>query len=182
MPSIELITTVASAAGAVVSAIYAWRSTRIAKKALWIAEADHLEKHAGLNAYMIDGVAWEDKPVSELVAFSCSLSNVASTPLSIVRCDLHVHAFDATGQVCEIILQPVRSGAPGIWDLEPLLFPLNLDAKHTASGWLGYVIPERVKTSMSVDKYELVFVPSSGAKTSIVKYLLRRINNATPKD
>lgn len=177
--SVELLAAVASAAAAIAAALFAWRSARLASQALDIAKRDHQERHSGLSAYLIDGVAWDDDR-GRLVAFACSVSNTASAPLSIVSMELHLHVVASDGTATKLILAPQVAGAPAIWDLKALVHPLNLDPRATSSGWLGYSIPDRVAESMSIDKYEIVFQCSTGERVTLEKHILQRIENATP--
>lgn len=177
--STELLIALLSAIGAVISAFYAWRSARIANEALELTRRDHVERHTGLSAYLIDGVAWDDQGGERLVAFACSVSNTASAPLSVIRIDLHLHSVLGDGSTTQLVLTPEAAGTPSIWDLKPLTAPLNLDARTTASGWLGYRIPQRVGQAMTIDKYEIVFLTSTGDRTSVEQYLLQRVVNAT---
>lgn len=178
-PTPDTLAAVVAAGAAVASAIYAWQGSRTAKRALRIAEQDHKERHAGLAAYLIDGRVCEGSEGEELVAFACSISNTANAPLSITRTDLHVHVFDDAGKTSEIILQPSARGIPSIWDLPALELPLNLGARSTASGWLCYRLPARVVQALSIDKYEVVILSSSGDRATFESYLLQRISDAS---
>ncbi len=180
--SLELIIAIASAVAAIAAALFAWRSGRTAERALEIAQSDHRERHAGFAAYLIDGIAWDDDDQDRLVAFACSVSNASSSPISIARVDLHLHVVTDDGTATRIVLAPQSSGAPTIWDLKALQIPLNLDAKATASGWLGFKIPTRVSDTMTIDKYEVVFQRASGERESVEMYLLQRIQNAARED
>jgi hypothetical protein len=53
--------------------------------------------------------------------------------------------------------------------------PLNLDSRATISGWFAYKLPDRLSQLPSVDKYELIFISSTGEHTKLEQYLLRRI-------
>lgn len=173
-----MIIALVSAFGAIISALFAWRSARIANHALALSRSDYAERHTGLTAYLIDGVAWDEPGGDRMVGFACSISNTASAPISVVRTDLHVHTVSADGSITQIILAPESVGPQSIWDLKPLATPLNLDARATASGWLGYRIPLRIGQTMSIDKYEIIFLTSTGDHTSVDKYLLKKIENA----
>lgn len=167
---------------AIAAALFAWRSARTADRALEIAQSDYRERHAGLAAYLIDGIAWDDDDKDRLVAFACSVSNAASSPLSVARVDLHLHVVTDDGTATRIVLAPQSSGAPAIWDLKALQIPLNLDAKATASGWLGFKIPTRVSDTMTIDKYEVTFQSSTGERAAVEMHLLQRIQNAARED
>ncbi|MDP2820227.1 MAG: hypothetical protein Q8O29_18515 [Polaromonas sp.] len=181
MPAIHITTedlAIASAVAAVFSALYAWHSARIAKRALGIVEQDHIERHAGIAGYLIDGVSWESAETGIFVALACSLSNSASAPNSIARVELHLHVFDSSGATSTVILKPVSRDAPLLWELPSISVPINLQARSTLSGWLVYQIPLRVSQALSIDRYELVFSTSTGERITLETYLLKRIENA----
>ena len=160
------------------SAFIAWLSLRVSRHALKLATTDHDDKHRHFSAYLIDGLGYAKTPDQRIVAFACSLSNMATAPLSIVRADLHVYAFDDTGMVSEIILVPASDSAAPFPDLNPLALPLNLAPRATVSGWITYLIPERLSRLRVIDRYELAFLSSMGEQTRIVQYLLRNIGHA----
>ncbi len=176
--TVELIVAVASAVAAIIAAVYAWRSARIAGKALELAQHDHQERHADLKTYLIDGVTWDEDEGESMVAFACSISNTASAPFSIATIDLHLHAIAKDNTSTRVVLAPTTVDGPSIWELKPLIAPLNLDARATASGWIGFKLPKRVVDAMKVDKYEVVFQCSTGERSSVEQYLLKRIQNA----
>lgn len=172
----ETSAAIASAVAALIAAFYAWRSTRVANRALRIAEDDHRERHSGLAAYLIDGVSWDDQEQGRAVSFSCSLTNAANAPRSIAHAQLHLHAFDLDGTTTEIVLHPTNDAGP---DSKPIEIPINLAARTTVSGWLTYRIPNRIVDALTIDRYELTFLASDGERASLNCYLLRRIENAT---
>lgn len=182
LPSSETMAAIASAVAAIASALYAWRSSAIAKSALKIAEADFQEKKSGLQAYLIEGISIDNESQETITAFACTLSNHSSSPMSITRCDLHIHAWCDEEQIFEYILQPHMQATQDVWDSPPISIPLYLNAKETKSGWIAYKIPERIKKEMSIDKYEIQFMQAEGRKTSIETHLIQRIKNADSKD
>lgn len=162
---------------AVASAFYAWRSHRTASKALKIAESEQKEKHSGLSAYMIDGVAWDTEKSERMVSFACSISNTANAPQSITTSDLHVFAYNSDGNMSEIVLKQTTEGSPAIWNITKLAIPADLPPRSTLSGWISYKIPDRVLDSMSIDRYQLQFMTSTGERAVLNKYLIQRITN-----
>jgi hypothetical protein len=177
----EAIIAGASAIAAIVSAIYAWRSTQVAREALELARSDHREKHSGLSAYLIDGKSWDTEAGQRCVAFACTVSNTASAPLSVPRVELHLHVVNSDRGMSRLVLQPDPTAVPMPWQSTPLLPPINLESRSTASGWVRYVLPPRVVEHMTVDKYEVVFLASTGERTSVEQYLLQWISNAPRK-
>jgi hypothetical protein len=173
---------IVAAIAAAASALFAWLSSRTASRALKLAEQDHMERHAGLSVYLIDGVRCTPRADEQLVAFACSVSNQANAPMAISRIELHVHAFDTDGRVSCVVLTPSPAIVKPFPDLSALPVPLNLQPRTTASGWLCYRIPERVARVLTIDKYELAFISSTGDRTTLSQYLLRNLSDANTKD
>lgn len=177
IPSTEVLAAIASA----ISALYAWRSAAIAKKALRISEAEHQEKQSGIQGYLIEGISMENENQERMTLFACTLSNNSSYPTSVTRCDLHIHALDHEERIFEYILQPEMPTTQDVWVMSPIALPLYLNPKETKSGWLEYKIPDRLTTEMSIDKYEIQFIQPSGKKASVETHLIQRIKNANTK-
>lgn len=173
--SLDSKVAIISAAAAVVSAAYAWLSSRTASRALRLAEDDHRERHAGFDAYLINGVTYQVGENAEFAAFACSVINKANAPIAISRVDLRVSAFDEDGRVSQIILDPTPATVKPFSNLGSLPVPLNLPPRTTTSGWLSFKIPERVAHSFRIDKYELAFISSDGERATLSQYLLQSV-------
>jgi hypothetical protein len=173
----EAVAAVVSALAAVASAAYSWRSNRIARRALHLAEQDHRERHAGLSAYLIEAAFWEDANSHRVVGFACTLTNTANAPTSVVRADLHMHVFDEAGNTSELILPPSESQEPVAGTLASLRFPLILKERESASGWIICAVPDRVVRSMTTERYQLVFLTSTSDKASVESFLLMKIRD-----
>lgn len=140
--STETGAAVISAIAAVASAAYSWRSNRMARRALALAELDHQERHSGLSAYLIEAAFWEDANSHRVVGFACTLTNTANAPTSVVRADLHMHVFDKAGNASELILSPSESQEPIAGALASLRVPLILKERESTSGWIIYAVPD----------------------------------------
>lgn len=164
------------------SALFAGHSAITAKRALKLAETDHREKHDSLKVYLIDGAGWQTDQFQDYVAFACSFTNSANAPNTIVRIDLHVYACDGEGNLSEAILHPILLETPSLWDLKPLLMPINLESRSTVSGWVTFKLPRHLVSKKIIDKYELACVTSLGERATVESYLLRRLSHANRKD
>lgn len=171
-----------SCLAAVLSALLAWRSGATAKRALKLAEADHREKHDSLKVYLIDGTCWQNDQCDDYVAFACSFTNGANAPNTVVRIDLNVYAYDEEGTLSQAILQPLGQGSPSLWDLKPLLVPINLEPRSTISGWVTFKVPKHLIMKKRIDKYEIASVTSLGERAIVESYLLRRLSNENRQD
>ena len=170
-----------AALAAVAAAFFAWTSWRVSKRSLKLAEQDNQEKHTGIGAYLIDGVRWSKSVDEQQVAFACSISNTANAPLAVVRIDLHLHAFDKTGNLSKAILEPAAGTDLPFPDATILSAPLNLNARSTVSGWIKFRLPTHVCQSLTIDKYELVFDCSTGERTKLEQFLIKNIHDENQK-
>ena len=178
---VETIIAAVSVVVALLSVLYAIRNSRTAEKALALAVSDQGEKHESIEARLIDGLAWEGEKKQQMVAFACMIINRSTAPNTVVSTELHLHEFDELGQTTKLILLPEPRNVPSGGSRQPLPSPLNLLPRSTVSGWLTFHVPEHFAKKKRIDKYEVVFLNSVGDRTSVVQYLIRKVENA-PSD
>jgi hypothetical protein len=166
---------IASAVAAILSALYAASSARSARRSADLAENDLAERTKGVQAYLVDGVQWKQADKKEVVAISCTITNLSSLPNTIVRTELILHEYEDTGEPSRIMLAPAKiDDLPG-QVLQHFEVPINLAPRTTVSGWLCFEIPTIFAKERTIDKYELAFIDSNGRRTSIETYLMHRI-------
>ena len=177
----DLITSisVASAVTGLLSALYAASAARSAKRSADLAQNDLTERTKGVQAYLVNGVQWTQLDKREIVAISCTLTNLSSLPNTVIRTELTLHEYEDTGEASKLMLQPCRIDDPPGQVLQHFEVPINLAPRTTVSGWLCFVMPTAFAKSKTIDKYELSFVDSNGRRTAIETYLMHRIAHAT---
>lgn len=180
----ETLVAVVTTGAAVVSAVAAWRSQSIAKEAFRIARLDHRERHDDLKPYLIDGFSWKSRNGEKYVLFAMSITNSANAPESLVRVELKVYAYDSNGNSSHVILEPTPEIITDVipWSLEPLASPLNLNPRHTVSGWIGFKLPKLFTTSKTIERYEIVGITATGIRVVTESYLLRTVIDERTKD
>ena len=177
---LNTIIAVASAVAALLAALYASVQARHAATSASIAFQDHYERHESMQAELIDGVAIEDASKRHIVALACNLINRAAAPNTIAAVELHVHQFSEDGFASKLVLRPMTTGLPPIWNFQPFPLPINLAERSTVSGWVSFHIPDNFATKRTIDKYELIFRNTLGHRAAVELHLLRRIENGEP--
>lgn len=178
---VNTVIAAASAVAAFLAALYASMQARHASKSANIAFLDHCERHESMQAELIDGVAFEDNSQRHIVALACNIINRAAAPNTIAAIELHVHQFSDDGLASKLVLRPMTTELPPVWEFQPFPSPLNLAERSTVSGWASFRIPDHFATKRTIDKYELVFRNTLGHRAAVELHLLRRIENGEPR-
>ena len=169
---------IASAAAGILSAIYAASSARSARRSADLANNDLIERTKGVQAYLVNGVQWTHSDKTEIVAISCTITNLSSLPNTIVRTELILHEYENTGEASRLMLSPAKVDGPPGQTLQHFDIPINLSPRTTVSGWLCFVTPTTFCKTKTIDKYELAFLDSNGRRAAIETYLMHRIAHA----
>lgn len=169
------IISVASAVAGLLSALYAASAARSAKRSAELARNDLAERMKGVQAYLVNGIQWAQPDQKEIVAISCTITNLSSLPNTIVRTELTLHEYEGTGEASKLMLPPSKIDNPPGQALQHFEVPINLAPRTTVSGWLCFVMPNAFAKSKTIDKYELSFVDSNGRRTAIETFLMHRI-------
>lgn len=173
--TLELKISLLSVAAALGSAYWAWSSSRIAKRALELAEKEADSKEERVTPYLVNSIRWTDAG-KDFISFACSYTNGANVPTTLSKIDLVVHAFHISGRGEEILISPTNK-EPNDSEFSLLPVPLNLEARATLSGWLTFQVPSAVLKDLVIDRYEIVATSWSGARTSLESYLVRTENH-----
>ena len=160
---------------ALLSALYAASSARSARRSADLAQNEADERRRGLAAHLVDSVCWTGDDHREFVALGFTLTNLASLPNTVVRTELLVHEYATKGEPVRLALSAAEAVNPPGRSLQHLGLPLNLLPRTTSSGWLAFSIPPGFSARNTIDKYELVFLDSSGKRTTIETHLVREI-------
>lgn len=171
---------IASALAALASALYAASSARSARRSADLAQDEAAERSRELLAYLVDAIRWSRSDEREIVAVGFTLTNRASLPNTVIRIELALHEHATFGESSQLMVAPTETDDPPGMALQHIDVPLNLPPRATVSGWLCFVIPDSFVKRKVIDKYELVFLDSTGKRTSIETYLMRQLIYATP--
>lgn len=166
-----------AAVAALASAAYAWRTSEHSRISTKIAEDEHRKRSAPVSAYLIDGVTWIEKDKDRTCSMAVTITNESVEPTSIIKAELHLHAYDESGLVSQIILQPIVAAEVPNKDMKVIDVPIYLDARGAVSGWFTYHVPLRVDERLRIDCYQIVFTLAGGERADVSQYIMRRIRH-----
>lgn len=166
---------VVSAVIAFASAIYTWRSARVAREVLRLTRLEFDERHSSMTGRLIQAISWEAGPDCLMFAMACSFINNANAPNTIEKFDLVLHLLAGQNSAGRVILDAANPGVTLPMDLQSLKLPLNMNPRASESGWLCFKIPSHIAKTMSVDTYELVGTDSVGSHISLKTHIHQRI-------
>lgn len=162
-----------SAIGSLAAALWARSSAVSAHKALKIAEEDSASKREDLSVYLIDAMKWKSEDLHSHLSASCSLTNSSSSPTTVNRIEVVVHAIDQAGNQL-----PIHVGAgdakPQNSNFSVVTPPINLDPRAAMSGWLSFRLPESIK-KLRIERYEIIFHTWSGQRSTLNIYQVKNI-------
>jgi len=162
----------------VIALLFSWKSFVVSKKALKISQKDHDEKYKDITPYLIRSVKYASKETSDkLVSFAVSYTNRASIPNTFSKLALEVTYFDEEGELHKVILIPEEIKENFWTEIKQLSIPLNISAKTTISGWVGFKLPKALKQNKRIDKYSLVATTADDKKVIVESFLIKEIEN-----
>ncbi|BBI98980.1 hypothetical protein FGKAn22_06730 [Ferrigenium kumadai] len=173
--SAETIIAAVSAMAAVASAMYAWRASVIAKKALQIAQLDFNEKHGDIRPYLIDSMTWLSQAGDRHYSAACLFSNSSTSPITISNVELVLHIYDPSGKPVKIKVDPIQAITQLPKGLPQLNGQINLAPRTSISGWLTFKIPKHIVNTKRVDRYEIVGIDSMEKEVSIDAYVVKQV-------
>jgi hypothetical protein len=162
-----------SAIGALLSALYAYQSRKIAKKALSIAQAELDLKKDKLTFYLVEGFKIPIEAGSALT-FHASIANQAVSPNTVERLELETTFVREDSSVGSIVL----NHDPLLLDTHkhqiiPFQVPLHLGPKNTSAAWCVFEQPSDLFSGKRVDKYTLRLTDMNGRVSEVDSYILR---------
>jgi hypothetical protein len=108
--SAETIIAITSALADVVSAIYAWRASKISKEALRLSQLAFKERHGDIRPYLIDSMTWLSQAGDRHYSAACLFSNTSISPITISSIELILHIYDPSGRSVKIKVDPIQVG------------------------------------------------------------------------
>lgn len=170
----------ASAFGALISALYAIRSTRIAKRALKLAEREYQSKLSALDLYLIEGVAYKDNDGKRIYAFNLSITNPATLANSLKRLELQITYVRADDSLGSVLLQHNSKLASRILSatLTPFTIPADIDAKSASSQWGLFETDDSINQFGRVEKFTVKIQDISHNYAEVDSYLIKEYDCA----
>lgn len=171
-----------AACASVVSAISAWRNARAARANLRMAKIEFQERHDSMTGTLIDGVCWDSPEGERIVSFACSYTNTANSASTVTKFELLVHAKSKDGTQITAVFDPSSNIKPRLEVMQKLTFPLNLQARTTASGWILFELPKYIIQTKIIDNYEIKATTSNQKSVSIDCYILKELESEDRED
>jgi hypothetical protein len=178
--TIESLIATCSAIAALISALFAIRSTQIAKRALLIAEKEYNSKKEGLNIYLIEGVNYLNPDEGYIFAFNTSVTNQATLANTIKRIELIITFIREDETIGNSIIQHDSSLCESIagHHVSPFQLPMEIQGKSAQAGWFLFSLSRAVRKFGRIDKYTLRVTDTQGNVTEATSYLIKEYRNA----
>jgi hypothetical protein len=164
-----------SAIAALLSALYAYHSKKIAKQALAIAQKEYDLKRDNLFFYLVDGFKLPSAKRGGILAFHATIANRSVTANSIERIELLVTFIRNDGSVGSVAVPHDASllGEIGGAQLSTFSLPCQVAPKAATSQWGLFAVPKDVYLGNRIDKYTLRATDVSGNVICVDSYLLQ---------
>jgi len=172
--------TIVSAIAAVLSALYAFRSNLIAKKALAISQKEYANKQADFDLYVINSYRWtlDKEPKRKFLLFNITIKNKSETASSFVA-NLEIEYINTDNVVSRIILEHNPDLVKEMPKNEITPFPkdLRVEGKGIESKWFIFEQPIDVFRGQRIEKYSIKTTDTHGnfstAEVVIIKELIK---------
>lgn len=172
--------TIISVIAAVLSALYAFRSNLIAKKALAISQKEYANKQADFDLYVINSYRWtlDKEPKRKFLLFNITIKNKSETASSFVA-NLEIEFINTDNVVSRIILEHNPDLVKEMPKNEITPFPkdLRVEGKGIESKWFIFEQPIDVFRGQRIEKYSIKTTDTHGnfstAEVVIIKELIK---------
>jgi hypothetical protein len=176
---LENFWTILASIAAIFSAIYAYRSNRLSKSALQIANQSYQDKQANFNLYLIDGFRWtEESTKRKFLFFHCTIKNKSENK-STYKATLEIEYIRNDNSVSRLILDHEPYLKEFIPQQTLTIFPVNIriEEKGMESKWLIFEQPDLVLKEYRIEKYSIKVSDTSGNSESTNCFILKEMRN-----
>lgn len=173
--NIETIVSALSAIAALLSALYAFRSNVLAKKALALAEDDYYSKKENFKLYLIEGINYLTKEGIYIFAFNVSVINKSTINNTIFRIELIINFIRDDESIGKVILQhngELSSFIKG-HNVSPFNQPTEVAAKSSLANWCLFTTDNKLADFGVIKKYTLKVTDTFGNITSTDSYIVK---------
>lgn len=171
----ELLISIGALVVALISALYAVRSTHIARRALSISEEEFQSKKEGLSLYLIEGINYITEEEKFIFGFNLSITNKATAPNAIQRIELLISFVRTDNSVGSIILQHDQNLNNSIkgHEVSPFKNSMEIAPKSAITNWCLFLCGSEFHKFGRIDKYTIRVTDSSGAVNEAASYLIK---------
>jgi hypothetical protein len=173
----ELLVAVLAVSAAWVAALFAYRSFKVTKRALELAESESAAKKSNITAYLADSfrVVQQESGDSRYV-FSIAYSNKSETNDSITEIQLETFYVNSANRLNHLISAHEPSSDQWlVGSAKPAILPINIPARSAMTNWFVFGIPAVAEDAKQIKKYRVVARNSIGQEAVVESYILRKI-------
>jgi hypothetical protein len=172
--------TILAAFAAVLSAISAFRSSRIAKRALSITRQTYQDRQANFTLYLIDGFRWTSKENDKrkFLLFHITISNKSDSKSSY-RAEVEIEYIREDNSVARVIMTHNEDLQKLILNKSLTIFSndIRIDEKGMQSKWLIFDQPAAVFQLHRIEKYSIKITDTQGNSQTVDSILLKELND-----
>lgn len=161
---------------AAISALSAYRSSRLAKKALALTQRQFDSKRADFDLYIIDSYRWHlDKiPKRKFLLFNIAVKNKSETSCTF-NANLEIEYINADNSVSRIILEHNPDLLKEMPNNQISLFPkdLRLEGRDSVSKWFIFEQPIELFQGQRIAEYSIKATDTSGNFSTAVVTIMK---------
>lgn len=176
----ELFWAVVSAIAAILSALYAFRSNNIAKKALSISRREFDNKQADFDLYVINTYRWTQRKNQKrkFLLFNITIKNKSETSSSFVS-NLEIEYVNSENAVSRIILEHNPDLLVEIPKNTMTSYPkdIRIEGKGIESKWLIFEQPTNIFSGHRIDKYSIKLTDTHDNFASAEVVIIKELRN-----
>ena len=171
----ELLISLGAVVAALISALYAARSNRIAQRALAIAEEEFNSKKEKLKLYLIEGINYISSEDKYIFGFNLSITNQATAPNGIQRIELLITFVRDNGTTGNIILQHTPNLNESIkgHEVTPFETSVEIAEKSAITNWCLFRFDPQLNQFGRIDKYTIRVADAIGEISEVDSYLIK---------
>ncbi|WP_041366649.1 hypothetical protein [Methylophaga frappieri] len=173
----EIIIAGFAAVAAWIAALFAFRSYRVSKRALELAELQNDSLRSNISAYLADSFRAYNSALREgKYIFSIAYANKSEASDSITEISLetfYVNSKDRVGHLISAHEENAEKWLSG--GAKPASLPIVIQPRSSVTGWFVFGIPPIAEGSKRVEKYRVVARNANGEEVSVESYILREM-------
>lgn len=171
----ELLISIGALVVALISALYAVRSTQIAQRALSISEEEFQARKEGLSLYLIEGINYITEEKKFIFGFNLSVTNKATAPNAIQRIELIISFVRSDNSIGNIILQHDQNLNNSIkgHEVSPFKNSMKIAPKSAITNWCLFLCGNEFQQYGRINKYTLRITDSNGDVNEATSYLIK---------
>ena len=164
----DIIISSASAIAALLSALWASRSNRLASEALEIAKKERRAKDSNIDVYLSEIFSHVNESGVRIILANILFTNKSEVPDSISRVELIIEYIigDTTTNVV-IGNSSSEINRKKFNDIKAGKEPISISSRGSTRQWISFELPKRVIDSKRINSYEIEILSSSGEKITL---------------